>query len=363
MTAPGPNTLASRARLSAEASLQSEPAYGQRSVKRSSWRCALLLTLSALACQNERPTASTRSAVKSPCPRCGVSLGLFSQDPLWDYQPLIDEIAAVGAGALLIVVPLIQAEITSSTCRRQIPDAALLKTLRAARRRGLALSLMPMIQLQRRRSHEWRGLLSPEEPARWWRDYRVELQRLATIATQGEVERLFIGSELNSLEGDRGAWTTLIQGLRRRFRGRLSYSANWDHYTTPAFWDQLDELSISAYFPVDDHPRRRWREALGQLSRFAKRLGKPLLISEYGYPPLRSASARPWDETSDASLDLRLQAKLTEVALAEIMGAPRDQLAAAFLWNWFGFGGTADRSYSPRGRPVHAVIESAFQRP
>ena len=55
--------------------------------------------------------------------------------------------------------------------------------------------------------------------------------------------------------------------MRRRFSGKLVYSANWDHYLPVSFWDRVDYLGVTAYFELTtrddataDELERGWRK-------------------------------------------------------------------------------------------------------
>lgn len=293
----------------------------------------------------------------------GVSLGLFASDPLWDYRSLLEEIRALGATRVMLVVPLKQSDHVSSTPRVDLPMSALRRSIRRARALGLRVSLMPAIQLRRRSMKVWRGQLAPSDLDLWWNNYQAHLKRLADLASEEEVERLVIGAELCSLEEQTARWVELVKLLRLRFKGLITYSANWDHYREIKFWPLLDEVSVTAYFPVRrvDSIEEVWSHQLEQLEDFAaaQGSGRPLLITEYGYPPLASAPQRPWDETANATYRPDLQASLvarsTRLLLKRISSLGSDHerrgaLRGAFLWNWFGFGGARDRGFTLRGR-------------
>jgi len=300
----------------------------------------------------------------------GVSLGLFASDPAWDYEVFLKELKALGVERLMIVVPLKQDTHTSSAPWLGVPMGVIGRTLSQASALGFKLSLMPVIQLEHRRMDIWRGKLAPQAPERWWGNYSADLRRLAALAERLGVERLVIGSELCSLEGELKRWEALISLTRAHFKGALTYSANWDHYREVPFWALLDEVSVTAYFPLASlHTLEgQWRAYLSEVERFAAEQGaqgegRPLLITEYGYPALESALKEPWNETTRAPFAPKLQAELVarSTSLLKERSAQGERLRGAFLWNWFGFGGSLDRGYTLRGREGEERLKAALK--
>lgn len=300
-----------------------------------------LLALLALGCDRGGPP-----------PARGIALGLFAASPTWDYGPLIDEIAAHLATDVLVVIPLHMAAPDSPGLTATVPEATLRRTLGQARAARLRVTLMPMVDLETPRPGAWRGTLAP--PPTWWDSYTQHVLALADLAQQVGAHRLVVGSELCALEADEARWRTLISLIRKRYSGVLTYSANWDHHRSVPFWDALDEVAVTAYFPVATTPLA---VPLAEARRFAASLGKPLAITELGYPGLASAAEAPWDHQTGAVPDERLQAELLRVGLE---GARAAGAADVFVWNWFGLGGAGDRGFSPQGKPAAAALVGVF---
>jgi hypothetical protein len=298
----------------------------------------------------------------APHRRCGVALGLFASTPDYDYAHLLDEIADHGATDVLLSVPWVQPTVTSSHLAPrdgQSPSSATLdRTITQAHDRGLAVSLMPVVRLETVQRGVWRGALQPEDRTAWFTDYTALMLDHADRAERLGATRLVLGSELSSLEGDSARWTTLITTVRTRFSGRLTWSANWDRFEDVPFWHHLDEVGVSAWFEVGDTPARGWQVPKQRLQAMSRKTGKPILLTEVGYPARSTAADRPWDHQGPATPDLPLQARLFEAFFAAFHA--EDTVHDVFIWNWFGIGGQADAGYTPRGRPAAAVIKRAY---
>lgn len=333
----------------------------------------LALVSAQLVCA--RPLASARvDPTRVTSFQRGVGLGLFASDADYDYGHLLDEIVAHGATDVLIVVTWYQSDVTSHDIapRKHFTpsDAALKRTLEQARARGLRVSLLPIVRLVKRTPTEWRGRIDPKAGVSvWFEHYERYLLKMAAIAKQTGVERFSVGSELLSLERHEAQWRALIAKVRSVTPSKLYYSANWDHFDPIRFWDALDEVGVTAYFeltrdeasPTEAKLAEAWRRPRRSLASLKARVNKPLVITELGYPSIITAARYPWDETRKAPLDLALQAKLYQAFCDAFAGA--GILDGAYFWNWFGFGGAEDSSYTPRKKPAARVMKQCLERP
>jgi hypothetical protein len=333
----------------------------------------------------------------------GVALGLFASDPDWDYGPMLRELSARGATDVLLVVQLSQHDrfasdltFASSGATHAPTERTLVRTLRQARALGLRVGLMPIVHLRRREAHEWRGMLAPADGIdTWMRRYRAVLLPLAERAEAEGVTRFVIGSELSSLEPFDDAWRALARDVRARFSGTLVYSTNWDRLrgeaTLPpvAFWDAVDEIGLTAYFPLtstDDAPSEEalidaWRAPHAAIAELSRRTGKPIVLTEVGYPSRRGALRAPWDDGArgplhdgsrstgdptsargddDVRVDLEQQRR-GFAAFCEVFAAS-DAIEGFYAWNWFGIGGARDDGFTLRGKPAAAELERCFAR-
>ena len=294
---------------------------------------------------------------------CGVALGLFASDPGWDYGPMLEEIADHGATGVLLSVPWVQSGLTASTLGPRpghSPSAeTLARTLDQAAAHGLAVSLMPVVRLETRAPGVWRGALQPADRAAWFDAYGGLLLAHAEVAEAHGVARLVVGSELSSLEDD-PRWPALIAATRARTAARLTWSANWDRFEQVPFWGDLDEVGVSAWFELGGRPEAAWAAAADRLEAVSAATGKPVLLTEVGFPARASAAVRPWDHAGPAAPRPALQARLFDAFFDHAAAWP--VASGAFVWNWFGHGGTLDSGYSPRGRPAAAVMKRHYRR-
>ena len=298
----------------------------------------------------------------------GVALPMHYKEERRDYARELREIRALGANWVLLVVVTRQADARAShvplVSERTPSDARITATIERARDAGLDVLLMPVVLLVEAGPDEWRGNLRPDDPDAWWDSYGRFVLNLADLGTRAGAAALSVGSELASLEGEHVRWRTLIAAVRERFPGRLTYSANWDHFDAIEFWDALDFAGMTAYFRLALAPdpelaelERGWRRALAEVRRLGARSHLPVVLTEVGVPSRRGGAAAPWDYTRDAPVDVDLQRRAFEaferVFLPE--GRPLPSVGGVFLYDWWGSGGTEDGTYTARKKPAEDV--------
>lgn len=305
-------------------------------------------------------------------PYRGVAMQVQRIDNLMDYGRSVDKIADLGADTILFVVDSKQENGTSTHIfldMRQAPTPEKLgELIHYAHQRKLRVILMPIVLLEAPKGNEWRGVIHPDLWEDWWESYREMLHHYATVAEKEHVEVFVVGSELVSTEPQLDEWTLTIRQVRKEFHGQLTYSANWDHYATVPFWDQLDLMGTNSYYKLGKNSQasieeidHRWAdiqgtpEHAGSLS-FARKIHRPLLLLEVGWCSMANAVTEPWDYTKlEVPLDLDAQRRLYEGFFESWWG--KKDFGGFMIWAWTpNSGGPQDRGYTPEGKPAEQVL-------
>lgn len=345
--------------------------------------CVVMLALIASPVTTGEPAQdlSNERAVESggPPPRDlppqvrGVALGLFADDPRHDYEPQLQEIAALGSTHVAVVVTYFQDDVYATEIHADPSRTPTLRTirdtLRTARSLGLSTLLFPYVRVDRKiQPHHWRGCIEPRDRDRWFQAYEEWIVSLASIAAQEEVAILSLGSEMSSVDIDTERWNRIIERVRAIFDGQVTYSANWDHYERVEFWDNLDLIGLTGYFelvpqdmtdPSIEQVVEGWREWHVRLMRWQSRHGRPLLLTEVGYRSNDGSAARPWRwGEGENRVDLEEQRVAYEAFTRVWSHEPR--LGGVFFWNWWGEGGDNCHDYTPRRKPAEGVLRRWF---
>lgn len=302
----------------------------------------------------------------------GIALGMYSQDANYDYRHEVDEIANTGATHISLVVVYFLDTVTAtkiSAVAGYTPSTEnIRRTLHYAFNKKLKVMLFPIVHIVHRGPGEWRGKLAPPDFGEWFASYKKFITSMAKLAEECHSETLVVGTEYVTTETMRDRWLDVISTVRKVFHGKLLYSANWDHFDPVSFWDAVDMVGVTAYHRLtnnDFEPNvvemtQAWEPIKRRLHNFQKRVNKPIVITELGYPSLDGANVYPWDETRSVAIDLEEQRRCYE-AFARAF-THETWLSGVYFWIWFGPGGSFDRGFTPHGKPAENVIRSFYKQ-
>jgi hypothetical protein len=289
-------------------------------------------------------------------------------------MPAVGRALALGARHLTLLVELTQPVAPDAPMRWSFADgtAAFRTGLQAARLRevtrevraaGASVGLIPL--------RHWDGggrqWLRPSDPSRWLERYGALLRELAGFATGIGASELVVGSELTCLFPHARAWRRIIERVRAEFGGHLTLSPTALDFATVRFWDALDSVGVSAYFPLAPLRAVRsvaaltaaWWAHRAHLEALAALWRKPLTFVELGYPATDIAAVKPWDYRFERR---RADAALQEHcfrAFADVWGHA-SSLRAFRIWGLEARLEPDGKSHSPLGKPAAATLSRLF---
>ena len=226
----------------------------------------------------------------------------------------------------------------------------------------------------------WRGeftggiKMNSEEDWKLLEDsYSKFIFEYAELAQELHAEIFCIGTELETFIDNRPEyWKQLIIDVRKIYKGKLTYAANWNEYDRTPFWDELDYIGIDAYFPVSDEKtptietcRIGWLKYKPSIKAFSETHNKPILFTEYGYRSVDFSGKEPWQsDRAMTGVNLEAQSNTMQVLFEEFWN--EDWFAGGFLWKWFhdynGAGGEADSQFTPQNKPAEAIVKSQYSK-
>jgi len=241
----------------------------------------------------------------------------------------------------------------------------------SAKKRGLRVMLKPHVWV---RGEGWAGDFDLKSEADWqlWEiNYADYVLHYAHIADSMKVEIYCIGTEYRQAVRKRpDFWKRLIQNVRKKYRGEVTYAANWDNYEQIRFWDQLDYIGIDAYFPIGggktpeiDYVTTNWKQLGSKMAVFADSWEKPVMFTEYGFRSIDFNTSGHWNINKD-TLDVNLEAQA--IAYSGLYEAIWSEpwLAGGFLWKWHpdhnGAGGPDCNRFTPQNKLAQSIISQYF---
>jgi len=248
------------------------------------------------------------------------------------------------------------------------------ESIRLAKLQQMHVLLKPQVYIH----NSWVGSMDFQIESDWqiWeQDYRNYILKFAKLATELNVDMFCIATEYNIAAIKReGFFRTLIQELRLIYKGKLCYSANWDHYSEVPFWDVLDYIGISAYFPLTEQKTpslselgEAWQLYLQKMEQLSRKLNKQILFTEYGYLSVDGSGGKGWE------IEKNIQAHaVNQLAQAHSYQAlfenlwNKDWWAGGFLWKWFpngqGHEGYPEKDYTPQGKAAETVLKAWYHK-
>lgn len=211
-------------------------------------------------------------------------------------------------------------------------DHELREMIAYASQLGLRVILKPMVNC---RDGSWRAWINffdkevPCEPkwSRWFASYTEYLLHYARLAEACGCEMLIIGCELVMAERREAEWRELIRKLRGVYSGLMTYNTDKYQEDRVTWWDALDVISSSGYYPMD-----RWEENLERIHGVVTSFDKPFFFAECGIPCRTGSSAAPNDWTFEGPLDMEEQRRYYEVMFETSRRYP--WVNGFVCWDW-----------------------------
>lgn len=209
--------------------------------------------------------------------------------------------------------------------------------------------------------------LNREERAVWQKSYSSYLLKWASTCEAKGVEMLSLGNELKTpVAQDKDYWYSLIKAIRKVYSGRLTYASNWDNVEQIPFWQELDVVSVNAYFPLSTarNPSEKeitagWTKWVKVLTDLKEIYAKPVVFTELGYQTKTHCCAEPWDYTTSYEEDERCQELAFKAFFEVVLGSK--SCDGVFIWKWYDKHDKHKHdSYSPQGKSAMKVIKNAF---
>ena len=237
-----------------------------------------------------------------------------------------------------------------------------------ARARGLGVMVKPHLW-----SSDFVGRISmrtQKDWSRFFKEYGRYILHHAILAEACDASALSVGNELiECTRGHDAEWRRLIGAVRSAFAGSLTYGAHWgEEVEQISFWDALDWVGVSLYAPLaedgkanSESLRESARRQAERLRAISRRVDRPLLLVEAGFPSHPRAAIAPWEDPDRGPADPGAQAEAYEALLSVFWPLPF--VEGVYLWKWFSDepGPPGDRSHRFAGKPAEDIVRRFYR--
>ncbi len=301
--------------------------------------------------------------------------GDFSSEP---FRAAVRQIQATHANYVTLVIPYYQDNTTASTIYPgdDTPtDADLTNAINYAHSLGLKVMLKPHIT---NKAGGWRAYINASNRTSWYASYGAMLNHLGDIAKQNNVEEICIGTELITMTASTSnpdnttQWNKMIQSLRSRYPGLLTYSANWggegfnEEVAHIGFWQNLDSIGISGYYTlsggtVQDFVNSWTNWNKNKILPLYNQYHKPIIFTELGYRSVDGAHSDPFDGQRGGNVNLQEQVNLYEAFFK--FWSTQPHFGGIQIWNFDpdpNAGGVNQNHYTPQNKPAYNTITKWF---
>ncbi|HYO26077.1 MAG TPA: hypothetical protein VEQ85_14130, partial [Lacipirellulaceae bacterium] len=220
----------------------------------------------------------------------------------------------------------------------------------------------------------------------WWDHFSRFLVHYAELAEEQDVELFCLGCEMNSTEADVPRWRKLIESVRSKYHGLVTYNANHGRERNLAWWDAVDVISISAYYEVPPPAGTTVEEAAkttttkeeilahfqglkAELAALSAQHKQPIFFIETGVTNVRGCSRYPWSHPNafpQTPLDEVEQANYYAAHLETFWGEP--WFMGYAWWDWPARlyteqSAPADRGFCVYGKQAEEILRTWYAKP
>lgn len=213
-----------------------------------------------------------------------------------------------------------------------VTEDEIVAAIRRSRALGLKVCLKPVVNVA---DGTWRAHIGffdqdvPGEPSwtEWFASYSGFVLRAAAIAEAEGCELFCIGCEMVRADGQEAHWRRLIAKVRAVYAGPITYNCDKYQEDRLTWWDAVDVISSSGYYPIDG-----WEGELDRIEGVVASTGLPFLFLEAGCPARKGSAQRPndWNLSgpTDGGEQLRYYRAMFEAC------RKRSWIRGLMLWEW-----------------------------
>lgn len=275
----------------------------------------------------------------------------------------------VGTGAdFVILVPnglqdTPQSEYIDFTSDATMSDDELIAFIRHAKSKHVRVALKPTVNCK---NGTWRAHINffdedvPCEPkwSNWFEAYTRFQLHYAVIAEECGCDMFIAGCEMVQTERRETEWRKLIADIRTVYSGPVSYNTDKYQEHNVKWWDCVDWISSSGYYPIED-----WENQLDRIEKVVQKFNKPFFFAECGCMSTEGSNHVPNDWSIKGEVDVKGQADWYHTMFTACN--KRNWVLGFCLWDWGAklypaAQAGADGRYGVYAKPAEQVVREFY---
>ena len=289
----------------------------------------------------------------------------FTQKEEWK-RSLRLMVESTGCDTVILPVGALQDHCYSTKVDYLTPDVMSMDDVRAVadevRRLGLHLVIKAMVNV---RDGYWRAYIRffdtyvPTEPTweQWFASYDEFVVELAKTAQEVGAEMFCLGCEMVGTDHRADEWRDLIAQVRNVYTGPLTYNCDkfQEHHVT--WWDAVDAISSSGYYPID-----QLEEHFQRIEAVAEKFGKPFFFMESGCPSRDGSEYVPNNWAFGGAQSNEAQEKWYKAYTDMLLKHPK--IRGCVWWDWSAVrlypieNAATNDGYCVYGKPAEKVLQA-----
>lgn len=264
---------------------------------------------------------------------------------------------------MVLAVAALQDHTYTTHIDYETPDVMSMDDVRRVCNEAKALGMRVVVKaMVNCRDGYWRAYIrffdheEPCEPtwAQWFASYSAFVCALAETAQGCGADMFCVGCEMVGTDHRAQDWRQLIAQVRQRYTGLVTYNCDKYQEEHITWWDAVDVISASGYYPIEDI-----EENLQRIERAVVPLGKPYLFMECGCPSREGSEHLPNDWCYAGAQSNEAQARWYSAFSSAVLQHPF--VRGAVWWDWSARlypleRAATDSGYGVYGKPASAVL-------
>lgn len=229
--------------------------------------------------------------------------------------------------------------------------------------RGIRVALKPTVNCK---NGTWRAHICffdedvPCEPkwSTWFGAYTEFQVHYARLARRHGCEMFIAGCEMVQAQKREAECRRMIADIRSVYPGPVSYNTDKYQEHNVTWWDAVDVISSSGYYPVND-----WENQLDRIEKVVRRENKPFFFAECGCMSAQGSNRRPNDWNLKGAPDPQGQADWYRAMFRACQ--KRSWVEGFALWDWAARlypekEAALDKGYGIYGKPAEQIVAGQY---